>query len=75
MSNQNHISVEILKSNPKPNPKHYNIETITDISKAVNSDNIDQFLVDFEAMLRGYLLVQSASPNPILFDKFTWIDD
>jgi hypothetical protein len=70
------IIVSIMKENPKPDAKSYQISTTQDIFNAVNSENIDNFLRDFGNVLRVAIIVKKNSPpNSIKFPNFEWIDD
>ena len=54
--------------------KTHKIQSIEDIISAVNLDNIDGFLKDFELILRQFLLIKTLDNN-IKFDGFDWCDD
>lgn len=65
--------------------KHYKIQTIEDILEVVDSNNIENFLVDFGYFLRE-TISQKTNPMRLLKNgqagmvnyklaEFTWIDD
>ncbi len=58
--------------------KSHKIKTIQDISNVVTSENIDNFLKDFEGVLRGHILLKSvanSTESKIEFGEFEWTDD
>ena len=64
----------------KPEHKKYLIETIQDVANCVTLENIDNFIIDFEGVLRAMLLLESASKDidkfvDVKFPSFVWIDD
>jgi galactitol-specific phosphotransferase system IIB component len=70
------ILVSMMKKNPKPDAKSYQISTIQDMINAVTSENIDSFLKDFENVLRVGIIFKENSPtNSLAFPSFEWIDD
>lgn len=68
--------------NPTQHPE-YKINTIEDIGNLITEDNIDNFLKDFEGILRLFLITKqmfllnkqgNQDFTPKIKD-FTWIDD
>ncbi len=67
--------------------KEYFFSTIQDMYSFVNSDNIDDFLIDFGSMLKQVVeyrektieiakhLNMTVDPNDIEVKEFSWIDD
>jgi len=80
------INFKLQNKNPKKNPVSYQIETMQDIANCVTIDNIDGFMIDFEASVRSFLLFKSIKDDlvskgelppgsEIQFPSFEWIDD
>lgn len=59
MQNIEVIGFEIQSVNPKPDAKSYYIGTMQDVFNAVTSKNIEQFLKEFETVLRSGLLLKA----------------
>ena len=53
----------------------YKINTISDILNAVNSENIDNFLIDFELFLRNAIIFKTLLKSNPSKSEMTWIDD
>ena len=58
----------------------YQIDNITDIGEMITVDNIDNFLKDFEAVIRNYLVIKEIAKinnkkPEIKLTNFKWIDD
>lgn len=54
--------------------KEYKIETIQDVLNAVNSDNLEAFMIDFESFIASYIAMKNIVPS-IICSEFTWVDD
>jgi hypothetical protein len=80
------FKIGFMKKDPKPNAKSYQIKTVQDIMDCVTSENVDQFLTDFEMVVRSCLMMKMINEDGIKagiipeghkidFPSFEWIDD
>ena len=76
---QEEILVLIQKSNPKKVAVTYKIETVNDICQMITEENVDNFLSDFESMLRTCILVKGLNfgkdASKLQLSSFDWTDD
>lgn len=83
---EDELYFELRKKNPKSDAKTYRIETVQDILNAVNSENIDKFIHEFEVTLHSAMLLRAINDGlkkegkvpedaEIKFTHFDWIDD
>lgn len=58
-------------------PKEYTLKTIEDMYLMVNKDNVDNFLKDFEGVVRGWVALKDIADKDfdIEVGEITWIDD
>lgn len=81
------ISMFLRKKDPKPDAPRYEFRTVEEIFGAINSENIDRFLADFDTGFRAAIslrdalngivesLGETAGQETLKLDTFTWIDD
>lgn len=55
--------------------KTHTIKTTKDILNAVNKDNVEGFLKDFEVWLRLTVIAKTTYGNGLVDSSFTWRDD
>jgi hypothetical protein len=62
----------------KRKPKTHEIRTVEDMSKAVNSENLDDFLFDLSKVLYGLVTVRERrrlSAKKVFMTSIKWTDD
>ena len=79
----------IQKKNPKKNPVHHKIETVSDIFRILNSKNLNKFMKEFKQGMQVGIATRELAksiakannpdipfPENILdMPSFTWIED
>ena len=74
MENNSKLKIDIKKKFPKENAITYDLRTIKEIYDIINKDNIDNFLKDFELILRSIAFFKEID-GTVEFDSLTWTDD